>query len=42
MHLAVINTITGMAVDIDEREKPVLGNNRGGLVRAGYQADCAY
>ena len=28
--LAVINTVTGMAVDIETR-KPVIGNNRGGL-----------
>ena len=28
--LAVINTITGMAIDIRER-RPVIGNNRGGL-----------
>ena len=28
--LAVINTVTGMAVDIKTR-KPVIGNNRGGL-----------
>ena len=28
--LAVINTVTGMAIDI-EQQKPVLGNNQGGL-----------
>jgi len=28
--LAVINTVTGMAVDVETR-KPVIGNNRGGL-----------
>jgi dihydroorotate dehydrogenase (NAD+) catalytic subunit len=28
--LAVINTVTGMAVDIETR-KPIIGNNRGGL-----------
>ena len=37
--LAVINTVMGMAIDI-EKKKPVIGNNQGGLVWPCYKADC--